>query len=122
VIHMTPIPAVVVAAHRLVNQYHVIVRIGVANYRGSFATLAFGKTNRSSVLVTTVGLISFTFSIPDFNQDNNFRSGRFSSALSPFFPASGRRDNLNRSRSAMLCFAFLPAERTPRGPSRQEPA
>jgi hypothetical protein len=40
---MTPIPAVVVAAHRLVNQYHVIVRIGVANYRGSFATLAFGE-------------------------------------------------------------------------------
>jgi hypothetical protein len=27
----------------LVNQYHVIVRVGVANYRGSFATLAFGE-------------------------------------------------------------------------------
>jgi hypothetical protein len=40
---MTPIPAVVVVAHRLVNQYHLIVRIGVANYRGSFATLAFGE-------------------------------------------------------------------------------
>jgi hypothetical protein len=40
---MTPIPAVVVATHRLVNQYQVIVRIGVANYRGSFATLAFGE-------------------------------------------------------------------------------
>jgi hypothetical protein len=40
---MTPIPAVVVATHRLVNQYHVIVRIGVANYQGSFATLAFGE-------------------------------------------------------------------------------
>ncbi len=39
---MTAIPAEVVAAHRLVNQYHVIVRIGTANYRGSFATLFFG--------------------------------------------------------------------------------
>jgi hypothetical protein len=40
---MTPIPAEVVAAHRLVNQYHVIVRIGAGGYRGSFATLAFGE-------------------------------------------------------------------------------
>jgi hypothetical protein len=39
---MTAIPAEVVAAHRLVNQYHVIVRIGVTHYRGSFATLVFG--------------------------------------------------------------------------------
>jgi hypothetical protein len=39
---MTAIPAEVVAAHRLVNQYHVIVRIGVGRYRGSFATLDFG--------------------------------------------------------------------------------
>jgi hypothetical protein len=46
---MTVIPAEVVAAHRLVNQHHVIVRIGVAPYRGSFATLVFGDTNRSSV-------------------------------------------------------------------------
>ena len=38
---MTAIPAEVVAAHRLVNQYHVIVR--TAHYRGSFATLAFGE-------------------------------------------------------------------------------
>jgi hypothetical protein len=40
---MTAIPAEVVAAHRLVNQHHVIVRIGVAHYRGSFATLVFGE-------------------------------------------------------------------------------
>lgn len=41
---MTKIPAVIVAAHKLAgHQYHVIVRIGVANYRGSFATLAFGE-------------------------------------------------------------------------------
>jgi hypothetical protein len=39
---MTAIPAEVVAAHRLVNQYHVIVRIGGAHYRGSFGTLVFG--------------------------------------------------------------------------------
>ena len=39
---MTAIPAEVVSAHRLVNQYHVIVRIGAARYRGSFAPLIFG--------------------------------------------------------------------------------
>ena len=39
---MTAIPAEVVAAHRLVNQYQVIVRIGAGSYRGSFATLVFG--------------------------------------------------------------------------------
>jgi hypothetical protein len=39
---MTAIPAEVVAARRLVNQYHVIVRIGAAHYRGSFDTLVFG--------------------------------------------------------------------------------
>jgi hypothetical protein len=39
---MTAIPAEVVAAHGLLDQYHVIVRIGAANYRGSFATLVFG--------------------------------------------------------------------------------
>jgi hypothetical protein len=39
---MKTLPAVVVAAHTLVNQYHVIVRIGAANYRGSYATLVFG--------------------------------------------------------------------------------
>ena len=39
---MKTLPAVIVATHRLVNQYHVIARIGAANYRGSFATLVFG--------------------------------------------------------------------------------
>ena len=39
---MTSIAAEVVAAHRLVNQYHVIIRIEAGNYRGSFATLVFG--------------------------------------------------------------------------------
>jgi hypothetical protein len=41
---MTAIPAEVVAAHRLVDQYHVIVRIGAGNYQGSFATLVFGDS------------------------------------------------------------------------------
>jgi hypothetical protein len=40
---MTAIPAEVVAAHRLVSQYHVIVRIGAGSYRGSFVTLVFGE-------------------------------------------------------------------------------
>jgi hypothetical protein len=70
---MTPIPAVVVAAHKLVNQYYVIVRIEIIEAHSP--PLLLEITNRSSVLVTTVGLISFTFSIPDFKQDNNFRSG-----------------------------------------------
>ena len=39
---MTSIPAEVVASHKLVNQYHVIVRIAARKYRGSFATLVFG--------------------------------------------------------------------------------
>ena len=39
---MTSIPAEVVASHKLVNQYHVIVRIEARKYRGSFATLVFG--------------------------------------------------------------------------------
>jgi hypothetical protein len=39
---MTSIPAEVVAAHKLVNQYHVIVRIEARKYRGSFATLVLG--------------------------------------------------------------------------------
>jgi hypothetical protein len=37
---MTAISAEVVAAHRLLSHYHVIVR--TAHYRGSFATLVFG--------------------------------------------------------------------------------
>jgi hypothetical protein len=40
---MTSIPAEVVAVDRLVNQYHVIVRIEAKNYRGSFASLVFGE-------------------------------------------------------------------------------
>jgi hypothetical protein len=37
---MTAISADVVSVHRLLSQYHVIVRIGA--YRGSFDTLVFG--------------------------------------------------------------------------------
>jgi hypothetical protein len=39
---VTSIPAEIVAAHKLVDQYHVIVRIEARNYRGSFASLIFG--------------------------------------------------------------------------------
>ena len=38
--NMTAIPAEVVSAHKLLDQYHVIVRIG--HYQGLFATLVFG--------------------------------------------------------------------------------
>ena len=40
---MTAIPAKVVAVDRQSDQYRVIVRIGVAKYRGSFNTLKFGE-------------------------------------------------------------------------------
>ena len=46
-VHLTPqmtaIPAKVVTADWLRDQYRVIVRIGVAKYRGSFNTLKFGE-------------------------------------------------------------------------------
>jgi hypothetical protein len=38
---VTPIPAEVLAVDRLSDQYRVIVRIGVAKYRGSYETLVF---------------------------------------------------------------------------------
>jgi len=40
---MTPIPAKVLAVDKQGDQYNVIVRIGLAKYRGSFNTLAFGE-------------------------------------------------------------------------------
>ena len=40
---LTAIPAEVLAVDRLSDQYRVIVRIGLAKYRGSFNTLKFGE-------------------------------------------------------------------------------
>ena len=40
---MTAIPAKVVAIDRQTDRYRVIVRIGLAKYRGSFNTLKFGE-------------------------------------------------------------------------------
>ena len=80
---MTAIPAEVVAAHRLLDQYHVIVRIGAAIIEAHSPHLFLETTSRSSVLVTTVGLILFTFSIPDFKQAKSFRCGRFSNRHLP---------------------------------------
>jgi hypothetical protein len=40
---VTAIPAEVLAVDRESDQYRVIVRIGVAKYRGSFDTLVFGN-------------------------------------------------------------------------------
>jgi hypothetical protein len=40
---LTTIPAEVLAVERQSNKYHVIVRIEVPRYRGSFDTLVFGK-------------------------------------------------------------------------------
>ena len=41
---MTPIPAKVLAVDKQGDQHNVIVRIGLAKYRGSFNTLAFGES------------------------------------------------------------------------------
>jgi hypothetical protein len=40
---VTAVPAEVLAADRQSDKYHVIVRIGLAKYRGSFDTLVFGE-------------------------------------------------------------------------------
>ena len=40
---MTAIPAEVLAIDRQSDRYHVIVRVGLARYRGSFDTLVFGE-------------------------------------------------------------------------------
>jgi hypothetical protein len=42
-----PIPAKVLAVDKQGDQYNVIVRIGLAKYRGSFNTLAFGENKPS---------------------------------------------------------------------------
>jgi hypothetical protein len=44
---MTPILAKVLAVDHQGDQYSVIVRIGLAKYRGSFNTLAFGENKPS---------------------------------------------------------------------------
>ena len=40
---MTAVPAEVLAIDRQSDRYHVIVRLGLARYRGSFDTLVFGE-------------------------------------------------------------------------------
>jgi len=44
---MTAIPAKVLAIDKQGDRYNVIVRIGLAKYRGSFNTLAFGENKPS---------------------------------------------------------------------------
>src|ERR1700756_5474313 len=44
---MTPILAKVLAVENQADQYKVIVRIGLAKYRGSFNTLTFGENKPS---------------------------------------------------------------------------
>jgi len=45
---MTPILAKVLAVDNQGDQYNVIVRIELANYRGSFNTLIFGENKPST--------------------------------------------------------------------------
>jgi hypothetical protein len=44
---MTPILARISAVEKQGDQYHVIVQIGLARYRGSFNTLTFGEKKPS---------------------------------------------------------------------------
>jgi hypothetical protein len=44
---LTAIPAEVIAVDRKSEQFHVIVRIALAKYRGSFDTLVFGAAKPS---------------------------------------------------------------------------
>jgi len=46
---MTAIPAKVLAVDKQGDQYNVIVRIGLAKYRGSFNTLAWDGMNTSLI-------------------------------------------------------------------------
>ena len=78
---MTAIPAKVVAVDRQSDQYRVIVRIGLAKYRGSFNTLKFGEKNRSRASVATVNLISFTSKILASKRESRSRCGQFSKRI-----------------------------------------
>ena len=83
VIHaiMTAIPAKVVAVDRQSDQYRVIVRIGLAKYRGSFNTLKFGEKKRSPASVATVNLNLFTSKIPVSKPESRSRCGQFSKRI-----------------------------------------
>jgi hypothetical protein len=70
---MTAIPAKVLAVHRRRDQYHVAVRIGFA---GSTSLLS-EKTDRSPVLVATVGLTLSIIKTPASKRGKNYRSGLF---------------------------------------------
>ena len=76
---MTPILAKVLAVDNQGDQYNVIVRIELANYRGSFNTPIFGE-NKPSIGFCHEGRLDLVY-YKDLalKQDNRFRSGRFSS-------------------------------------------
>ena len=75
---MTPIPAKVLAIDKQGDHYNVIVRIGLAKYRGSFNTLAFGKNKPFTGFCHNGQLDLFTTEIPDLKQGSRSRCGRFS--------------------------------------------
>jgi hypothetical protein len=61
---MTAIPAKVLAIDKQGDRYNVIVRIGLAKYRGSFNTLAFGENKPFTGFCHNVSLTFFTTEIP----------------------------------------------------------
>ena len=76
-LQMTPIPAKVFAVDKQGDQYNLIVRIGLAKYRGSFNTLAFGENKPFTDLCHNAQLDLFTTDIPALKQGSRSRCGRF---------------------------------------------
>jgi hypothetical protein len=69
---MTPIPAKVLAVDKQGDQYNVIVRIGLAKYRGSFNTLAFGENKPFTGLCHNGQLDLFYYRDPGLKTGKSF--------------------------------------------------
>jgi hypothetical protein len=69
---MTPIPAKVLAVDKQGDQYNVIVRIGLAKYRGSFNTLAFGENKPFTGLCHNGQLDLFYYRDPGLKAGKSF--------------------------------------------------
>ena len=67
-----PIPAKVLAVDKQGDQYNVIVRIGLAKYRGSFNTLAFGENKPFTDLCHNAQLDLFYYRYPGLKAGKSF--------------------------------------------------
>jgi len=69
---MTSVPAMVLAVGKLADQYHVVVRIGRAKYRGSFNTFVFGENKPHVGSYHSGRLDLFYFGYPGFKVGQSF--------------------------------------------------